>query len=438
MPRNMIQDVVPPGKRSIRNITLVKPRRNGAVPPPMPPQPPRPPRPMPEDGGQDDNHENLPWEPSRKKRSPRGLVFLAAAILVAGGFLFFLLNSFASAQVSITPKRQNVELNLSLNVSQSGANGSLRYEIIETKKEAGEEVKASGEEMAEVKAAGKITIYNNFSPDEQRLIARTRFQTADGLIFRISESVVVPGMKTVNGKSEPGTLVASVFADDIKASEFTIPGFKDDAKRYSGFYAKSNSDMTGGFIGKVKKVSEADKAAAIENMKKTLIDDLEKEIGSKLPETLVALPGAVTYEFRELPIEPKEDKALLKLQGIAKIMVVEKKALSEVVAKEYLTSWENIPAEIESFDNISLTFDKGFDATVPQLKVSVKGSAPVVATVDESRIAEGLAGKPKSDLKVIMADYPSVLSARVSLKPLWKNSFPEDPTKIHVSIESSE
>lgn len=443
MLRNMIQDVVPPGRRSIRNIILNKPRRNSTVLPPMPPEPPKSERPMMDDGGGEDSNR-LDWQPPKKKRVFGSFLFVPIAVLVAGGFLFFLLNSFASAQVSISPKRENVDLNLAFSISQNGANGALRYEVIETKKETGMEVKASGEEMAEVKASGKVTIYNNFSDVEQRLIARTRFQTAAGLIYRVAESVVVPGMKTVNGKAEPGTVEAKVFADEagekynIGPSEFTIPGFKDDAKRYAGFYAKSKTDIAGGFIGKVKKVGDADKAAAVESMKNILTEDLQKEIGSKLQENLIALPGAVTYEFRDLPAESLEDKAYLKLEGTAKIVVVEKKALSELVAKEYLSSWNGVPAEIESYDKLSLSFDKSFDLNQAELKVSVKGNAPVVASLEEGKIAEALAGKPKSDLKVIMADYPAVVSAKVSLKPLWKGTFPSDPSKIHVSVESTE
>lgn len=435
MPRNIIQDVVP-ARRSIRNITLNKQKRGNMVLPPEPPEPPRSAA-----GGDDERHDD--WQP-QKKRSSRGLFFAVTLVLVVGGFLFFLLNSFASAKVSIDPKRENIDLNLTFDISQSGANGALGYEVIETKKETGIEVEASGEEMAEIKASGKITIYNNFSAEEQRLIARTRFQTAEGLVYRISESVVVPGMKMVNGKSEPGTAEAMVFADEagekynIDPSEFTVPGFKDDAKRYAGFYAKSKADIAGGFIGKVKKISEADKSVAVESMKKSLIEDLQKDIGSKLPENLIALPGALIYEFKELPVESRDTAAYLKLEGTAKMVAVEKEALSGLAIKEYLSAWEGVPARIESYANLAIAFDKGFDPNQAQMKVLVTGAAPIVAIIDEIKIAEVLATKPKSDLRVIMADYPSVVSARVSLKPIWKRNFPADPTKIHVSIEQAE
>ena len=47
------------------------------------------------------------------------------------------------------------------------------------------------------KAQGELTVYNNYSEAPQILIKNTRFQTEDGKIFRIGDSITVPG-KTGN------------------------------------------------------------------------------------------------------------------------------------------------------------------------------------------------------------------------------------------------
>jgi hypothetical protein len=423
MQRNVIQDVVPPGRRSIRNITLNKEKARKEVS--FPPEP----------------LDTPPPPPNRTRGRFFGWLFALLSLAAVGGFVFFLLTAFASAQVDVSPKSENVELNLRFNISQKPVNNDLRYEVIDVTKQAAIEVKASGEEMAELKSSGKITIYNDFGPEEQRLIARTRFQTAQGLVFRIAESVVVPGAKVVDGKSVPGTIDAAVFADEpgekynVGPSEFTIPGFKDDAKRFSSIYAKSSAPMSGGLIGKVNKVSEADKTVAQDAMKTSLRADLEKEIFSKLPENLVALKGAVIYQYRELPPESQGDKAILKQEGTAKIIVLEKSALAQLVAQEYLKNWDSIKVNIDSFDDLTLSSDKSLDLNQNIIAVNLTGKAPVSAVVEQDKIAASLAGKPKADLKVIMADFPGVVSAKVSLKPVWKSSFPEDSSKIHVNIE---
>ena len=107
------------------------------------------------------------------------------------------------------------------------------------------------------------------SSDPQRLITRTRFQSPEGLIYRIAESAVVPGKTTKNGVDTPGSIEVTVFADEagdkynIKKTDFTIPGFKSDASRFKNIYARSSTDMTGGFVGKMKTILPADKATAI-------------------------------------------------------------------------------------------------------------------------------------------------------------------------------
>ena len=72
----------------------------------------------------------------------------------------------------------------------------------------------TGEEAVEVKASGKIMVYNNFSSEPQRLIIRTRFETKEGLIYRIPESIVVPGKTVKMGWETPGSKEIGVFADE--------------------------------------------------------------------------------------------------------------------------------------------------------------------------------------------------------------------------------
>ena len=63
------------------------------------------------------------------------------------------------------------------------------------------------------KARGTLIISNEYSSDTQPLIATTRFETGDGKIFRLAESVTVPGVTIVDGKRQPGIVEAVVIAD---------------------------------------------------------------------------------------------------------------------------------------------------------------------------------------------------------------------------------
>ena len=77
----------------------------------------------------------------------------------------------------------------------------------------------------------------------------------------------MPGESLVSGKTVPGSTETAVSADEagkeynIGKTDFTIPGFKGDA-RYSKFYARSKTDMEGGFIGTIYSLSDEDEASA--------------------------------------------------------------------------------------------------------------------------------------------------------------------------------
>ena len=75
------------------------------------------------------------------------------------------------------------------------------------------EVTSENEVTIKTEASGKIVVYNNYSTAGQKLIKDTRFETPNGLIFRIKDAVTVPGKKTVGGETVPGSLEVTVYAD---------------------------------------------------------------------------------------------------------------------------------------------------------------------------------------------------------------------------------
>ena len=82
------------------------------------------------------------------------------------------------------------------------------------------------------------------------------------MIYKIPESITVPGKKTVGGKSIPGSVETLIFADEpgekynLKISElkgdFKVAGFKGD-KKYDFFYGRAKTDIDGGSSGVIKK-----------------------------------------------------------------------------------------------------------------------------------------------------------------------------------------
>lgn len=146
---------------------------------------------------------------------------------------------------------------------------------------------ATGKLFQGKNATGTITIIN-LSNAPWDLAERTRFQTDEGLVFRIPRAVRVPAARP----EIPGMLDVTVSADEfdasgqiigsrgnIPASRFFLPGIKNPENQKK-LYGESNNSFSGGLTQITKIVSEEDIKAAAEAAKreasKSAADDLKK------------------------------------------------------------------------------------------------------------------------------------------------------------------
>lgn len=146
---------------------------------------------------------------------------------------------------------------------------------------------ATGKLFQGKNAAGVITI-TNFSNAPWDLAERTRFQTDEGLVFRIPRAVRVPAARP----GIPGTLDVTVIADEFDASgqiigsrgnilpsKFFLPGIKNPENQKK-LFGKSKATFSGGLTEITKIVSKEDIEAAAEaarrEAEKSAADDLKK------------------------------------------------------------------------------------------------------------------------------------------------------------------
>ena len=177
------------------------------------------------------------FEASRERRIRKGknlkVGLITLAIVAVLGLAVFVSNLFHSAVLSVSPRVAAAAISDDLVAKRAGG---LTYQAVTLKEEGSSTVKATGEEAVSKKASGTVVIYNNYNSSSQRLIKNTRFETPEGLIFRVSDSVTVPGKKG----STPGSVEATIVADEpgdkynVGLKDFTIPGFKGDP-RYATF-----------------------------------------------------------------------------------------------------------------------------------------------------------------------------------------------------------
>ncbi len=442
MAKNILQDIVPPERRSIRSIPVPNrgERSTDSV------------RPVPiskkEMGAE--KGEELP-EVSKVypyEESPRSSFFKKKSIWIAGGLallivLFAVSSLFAGATVFITPKQEKVSSDgkVVLKAKQAPASNDLEYQVITISKDLGKTVTANGEEHIERKASGKIIIYNTFDASSQRLIKNTRFETPEGLIYRINESVVVPGRTGTGAQMSPGSVEVTVYADEpgekynIGLKDFTIPGFKNDP-RFKAVYARSKTEMTGGFVGNVKKVAESDLVSARKELQESLMQELKDEVASQLPEDFILYDEGTSFTFVSLPqSDPKGSTVQVNEQGTLSGIIFDRSDLSAYILSKFETSLPSESIQIANLSDLGFVIEnkESFNSVSDtSFNFTIQGDIVFVSEFDAEKLKNDLVDKSKNDLDTVMTNYPGISKAQAVIRPFWKRSFPGNPNDITI------
>lgn len=375
-----------------------------------------------------------PFRPTRS-RFPYGTLVAILLVIVASLVALFY---FSSAKVEVTPNSVSAAVQSSFTATASS--GDLPFEIITAQKIASQSVKGNGTKTVSSSASGSITIYNKQSA-AQRLITNTRFATPAGLIFRIHESVMVPG-----GTAEkPGAVTAKVYADQPGASynvgptSFTIPGFKGTPQE-TLVYARSTSAMTGGASGTVPVVDASQEAQAKKGLMTALAPDLASSIQSQIPSGYTLLPGAATTTYEELAPESSATTGTveMKVQGTVTAVVFPNTALAKAVALSVTgLNYQGEPLTLASASTLTLMAPSGIPSKeTSSFTFTLSGKASLMYVVDPVRIATAVSGRTRSAAEVALTNYPEVKRAIIILRPFWRQAFPQDPNAISVVVDA--
>jgi hypothetical protein len=413
-------DMAPRNDRSIRNIPVSSAHRK------------RPARfEAPE---YEEEDEPMPKIPRRRRKASRLFWISIVAVVVVFAVIGLLLSTlFSGASVVVYPRTATINPSTELSAQPNAPAGSLSYQVMTISVSGTTSVPASGTQKVSRQASGSITIYNSFSKDSQRLIANTRFEAPDGKIYRIHDSVVVPGMQGTT----PGSASIMVYADSPGTeynrgqTRFTIPGFKNDP-RYTKFYADAAS-ISGGFIGDEPAVASADLEAAKGAMATKLNDAAQKSLASQIPEGFILINNANQSTLSDLRQTPDgSGKASLSQTLTMSAALVR---LSDLAAYVTSKSVENYGGEAVQFADPSAVSFAAAPNTKPIGKVSftMSGATNVVWQYDDNAVKTAIAGKNKSQFESIIASFrPALTGAEVTLRPFWKSTFPSDLDKIKV------
>src|SRR3989344_4709462 len=374
------------------------------------------------------------------------LIFLFLAVLgvVIGTFI-------GGAKVTVFPRWREPVVNAALEAKRQATGNELAYEIITFEAEGERQVEATGQEQVTEQATGELTIYKT-TPGEERLIKNTRFESADGHIFRITESAVVPGATTDSGgKSVPGSVNAKVFAEEAgpeynlaAGARFTVPGFRENdlTDLYDAIYAENPSAISGGFDGPRYIVDENEMQSALSSLRTELKEALMQRVNSEKPAGFTVLESSYTYAYTTLPGEAVgEGQVKVKEKVALKVPLFKDDALASYIAKSVVPGYDNEPVRIENAAE-SLSFEYLDQATIESdlaakesINFRLTGKPRLIWVYDAEQLKKDLAGAPKTAINTVLGGYPAIEKATATIRPFWARSFPEDSADITI-IES--
>ncbi len=367
---------------------------------------------------------------------------IMALIVVTSGSLFFFI-TFPKATVTVVPQslEEATDQSFTLSLTNPGSNEIPLEKVTReiTVSIAGIASGASNSSLATNsgnKAKGKITVNNTFSSEPQPLVATTRFEGANGKIYRTPSAVTIPG----NGSLEIEVVADGAGEDyNVESTTFTIPGFKGSDK-YEKITATSLGSITGGSGDAVptggtfiRADEEVLRSRAAESAKQQFSDELQNDTD----ETYTFTDGLVAERITEENL-PKVGttpgdysyNAVFKITAYS----TSKAAVIKSLIRNVKTNYDGITFEptnqVVSFTDFTVD-EKGESATLKaHLDTTLK------ASIDKELIKKDIAGKSKEEMSSFTEIHPEIKSLEATFKPTWAlKRIPSKAENIEVVVK---
>lgn len=383
---------------------------------------------------------------NKKKRSKLTLAIVSFVAIVGGGIVLSALMS--GAELTVYPHLREPNVNATITAYPDPRAGELSYEVMTLEATGERQVTATGEETVEEQARGQIEIIKT-SPGAERLIKNTRFESPSGQIYKIEESIVVPGaVRGEDGASVPGTITANVFAETTgeaynlpAGTEFTIPGFAEGGftELFESITAVNRQPIQGGFSGPRFIIDEGELATARQALQMELRDALLARVPSERPAGFTTFDAAVAFTYEQLPaVEYEGELVTIREQATLQVPLFRDEDFASYLAEATVPTYDDEPVRIDdtstlSFEYVNATTSSSNIANATALEFTLRGTPLIVWVFDEEKLKADLLGVQKTALSNILSSYPAIRSANAIVRPFWKRSFPDDVAEIEIT-----
>ncbi len=389
----------------------------------------------------DDMHDAPRFTPPapRQKRSYRAVLWVLAAVGVLA-VVALLMVALRGTSVSVIPRSQTVVFDETSRFIaypySAGSASTLTYTTQTITLEESEPVKSTGTTRAEERASGTITVFNDSTTAPYRLVKNTRFESADGKIFRAQSDIVIPG----KSGTTPGQVQVSVLAEEvgeqynIAPGRLTVPGLAGGSD-FTKIYAETAVAFTGGFVGERPSVSEADLAGAQAAIRGRLEQKIREAVGALNSADVMTFPEIASVTFESLPTKPENDGARVSEKATVVAPVIAAPELAKAVARTVAADADAATIRIVGMKDFGgLPAMASSTPGVDPVQFTLTGQAMIIWDVNASELAQALAGRDQSAFQPIVTGFPGIQSATARIEPFWSDSFPSDATAIKVKV----
>ncbi len=387
-------------------------------------------------------------------------LFFAASALVFVIIAYFVL---PTVTIRVTPEAKIEKPLERITLADSTRNGAeialntntmVPTFIVETEVELTKTYATTGVTSTGQDATGQMTIHND-GDLVQLLIARTRFQSPDGYIFRIPAAISVPGK---------GTITTTVVADPVDNkgqvvgskgnlpanTRFTLPALKGSYKDL--IYGINEQAFTGGTTQAIRTVADQDLTSA----SKDIVDQISTIAITKLRErldqestttnrslTLIDNPKVIkiTVETNTINGGVKAKDVRESFEAYAKIKIstvaFDRKDVVKILDRK-LSSILHPDMSIASIDtnNLEVQFVE-LDTRTQKIKVNVTMPYRLEYQFKAdfiTRLKSQIAGMSLADTNKYLNGLESIADSQISSWPFWVSHIPAIKSNINFVI----
>mgnify|MGYP001577113457 CR=1 FL=1 len=395
------------------------------------------------------------------------LIIVSLIILLTISYI-----ALPGSTIKLTPKSNILQTSVNITLADAGVNRAeldthpiheiASYDVATTIKRP-LTYQATGKDFHGENAKGIITVIN-MSNQDWSLLAKTRFQTANNLIFRSQSFVTVPRQKG----DTPGTIDIPVIADqqdafgqivgergNIGPAKFFLPGLS--AENQKRLYAESKGDMINGKTLFTKFITKEDLEAAGKKLAADLRNSSQAELQAMIAKrnaaqktNLVLLIGSNSIQTSEpvITVPPNLEGQKLDSFDIEGEITANGIAYNRdefmAILKTELRLKKNPEKNLVHIDESSLTY-RTFETDPVYKKIkltaTIKGIEEFEINPEKEngerlvkKIKDHVIGKDIRETRSYIQNLPEISKVTIESWPAWAPAMPSVPDNIKIEV----